>query len=449
VNLAGLEASLDEELRSRNTPLQAVFELASAIEVANEGYAKRLTSLFIRSSQGAFVEDYSGNRYLDTSLGMGTHIFGHGFIDEVIGGQMKTGTLLGAPSAMPYEVAGAIHEIIPHFNRFVFCNSGAEATMRAVRIARALRHKPKIALFSGGWHGGSDVLLFEDNPASPQDHPQAMFKSAGVPEELRDTVILLPYNSSVAFDIIKSHVHELALVIIEPSQGSNPRADMAGFLSELREVTERNGVLLCFDEIVTGFRIAAGGCQEFYRIKADMATYGKTIGGGLPVGVVATRAEILDDVTVNARGVQQVFLGGTFSANPLVMHVAKAVLGRLSQRREAIYSDLNRRGQELRDKVNQFCIEHAIPARMMGIGSINRILFTAKKVKSRRDRDNCESEKQVQNAFFKYLLLEHGIFVNKNRVLFLSTLHDDEVIRTLAQSLNFSLDFFWGSSFPR
>ncbi|MBI5921875.1 MAG: aminotransferase class III-fold pyridoxal phosphate-dependent enzyme [Betaproteobacteria bacterium] len=420
----------------------AVFGRNAAIEVVNEGYPKQLTSLFLRSSQGAFVEDYGGNKYIDTSLGVGTHIFGHGFIDEVIGNRLKSGTLFAAPSALPYDVAGAMHAILPHLDRYIFCNSGAEATMRATRIARAFSRKPKIALFGGGWHGGSDVLLFEENPASPHDQPQAMFKSAGIPDELLDSVILLPYNSPAAFGIIKAHAHELALVIIEPSQGSNPRADVAGFLTELREVTERNGVLLCFDEIITGFRIAAGGCQEFYGIEADLATYGKIIGGGLPVGVVASRAGILDEVTVRAQDAQKVFLGGTFSANPLVMHVAKAVLDRLSECRETIYPDLNRRGQDLRDRVSHYCIDHAIPVRMMGIGSMNRVLFTDREVKSRRDRDHYELGKQVQDVFYKYLLLEHGIFVNKNRVMFLSTLHDDAIVETLASAINASLEFF-------
>ena len=442
MDLTKLEASLDDKLKSRNVAMGAVFEKNNEVEVANEEYDKSLSNFYIKHSHQYFIEDYSGNKYIDTSLGAGTHIFGHGFINEVIGDQLKNGTLFTVPCAYPYEVAGAINRMVPHLTHFVFCNSGSEATMRAARIARAYSKKRKIALFSGGWHGAIDVLLFEDDTASPQEHPRATFKSLGMLEELRDTVILLPYNSPAAFDIIKASARELAMVIIEPSQGSNPRADMSQFLTELRDITIQNDVLLCFDEVITGFRIKAGGCQEYYNIEADIVTYGKTVGGGLPIGVVAGKPAVMAAVKGSGPKQQPVFMGGTFSANPLVMHVARAVLNRLNEQKETVYRELNENGENLRDLVNRFCIDNDIPVRMTGIGSMSRILFTDKAVGSRRDRDNFELDPFVQAVFFKYLLLEYGIFVNKNRIMFLSTAHNRQTVNLIGSGINDALKFF-------
>lgn len=441
MDLEKLEETLDNKLKLRNVPIGNIFDKNNKIEVVNEGYDKNPGNLYIRNSTRCFIEDYSNNRYIDTSLGAGTHILGHGFIGEVIGDQLKNGTLFTVPSAYPYEVATVINKMVGHLTHFVFCNSGAEATMRAVRIARAFTKKNKIALFSGGWHGGNDMLMFDDDPASPCEHPSAMFKSAGTPEELLGTVILLPYNSPEALNIIKNHAHELAMVIVEPSQGSNPRADMAGFLTELREVTAKNDVLLCFDEIITGFRVQAGGCQEHYNIKADLVTYGKTVGGGLPVGVVGG-GEAVMGVVKGTDNQKPAFMGGTFSANPMVMCAARAVLNRLNDQKEVVYPELNENGQRIRDVVNQFCISSGIPVRMMGIGSMSRIYFTDREIKSRRDRDRYELNQYIQNVFFKFLLLERDVFVNKNRIMFLSTTHTREVVDHIANAIVDALDFF-------
>jgi glutamate-1-semialdehyde 2,1-aminomutase len=285
------------------------------------------------------------------------------------------------------------------------------------------------------------MLLFEEDYTGDENQPALMFKSAGVPQEIMDMTLMLPYNTDAAFELIEQHGNELAMVIIEPSQGSNPRDDVGGFLSELRRVTAKHNILLCFDEIVTGFRVALGGCQEYYGVKADIATYGKTFGGGLPIGLVAGTKEVMETLKGNGHK-KPVFMGGTFSANPLVMHIARTVLQHLIENKKHIYNYLNENGQYLRNKVNEFCVSNQIPVRMIGIGSMSRMIFTDKTIKSRRERDRYEIDDTLQKLFYSYLRFEKGVHISSNRVLFLSTAHEKEHIEKIVRSLIDALEYF-------
>lgn len=434
------QMSKEVEKRNRFTPEEPHINCSFAI--LNAGYEK--SELHIKKAYGCFVEDCSGNLYIDTAMGAGTHILGHAHpvVVREIRKQAAEGTLYMLPNTYTYEVGKLLSNALPHFHSFVFCNSGTEATIRATRIARAYTGRKKIAMFSGGWHGGNDMLLFEEDYTGDKNQPALMFKSAGVPQEIMDMTLMLPYNSEAAFELIKQHGNELAMVIIEPSQGSNPRDDVGEFLQKLREVTLKHNILLCFDEIITGFRIALGGCQEYYGVKADIAAYGKTLGGGLPIGLVAGTKEVMDVVKGNDGDKKPVFMGGTFSANPLVMHVAKAVLQYLVENRETVYTNLNENSRCLRDAINEFCVADQIPVRITGIGSMSRMIFTDKPIKSRRERDKYEIEDALQKLFYSYLRYEKGVHISGNRILFLSTAHRKEHIERIIESITESLKYF-------
>lgn len=436
-----LARKMQEEIVRRNSSIEETWSIAGKSAILNSGYKKE--SLHASKAYGPFIEDCNGNVYIDTALGAGTHILGHAHpvVVKEIENQAKQGSLFIIPNRYGYEVSTLLSRAIPHFHSFVFCNSGTEATMRAVRIARAYTGRKKVAMFSGGWHGGNDMLLFEDDYASSKNKPSAKFASSGIPGEVSGMILMLPYNSDAAFELIKQHKDELAMVMIEPSQGSNPRDDMKEFLHNLRKITAHHGILLCFDEIITGFRIALGGCQEYYNIKADIVTYGKTLGGGLPIGMVAGREEVMDVVKADKK-TRPVFMGGTFSANPLVMKVSKVVLEYLLENRDTIYKYLNENGQHIRDTVNEFCAANQIPARMIGIGSMSRLIFTDRPIKSRRERDQYEIANDIQELFYLYLLLEKGIHVNKNRIIFLSIRHTKDEIGKVANSITETLVYF-------
>jgi glutamate-1-semialdehyde aminotransferase len=427
------------EVKKRNAPLKNIFA-STEQHLLNEGYDE--DKLHLAKGYGCFVEDYRGNAYIDTTFGAGTHIlgYGHPLLAKEASLQFKEGTLFTVPTKYTYDVVERLSKILPQFDRFVFCNSGSESTMRAVRIARAYTERKKVAIFSGGWHGGNDLFLFEDDPRSDEKRPKAVLKSDGSPEELLKSVVMLPYNCDEAIALIEEHKNDLAMVMIEPSQGSNPRDDVGPFLKQLRDVTQKHGIVLCFDEIISGFRVTLGGCQEHYGIIPDMATYGKTLGGGLPIGLIAGKKKIMDVI----KGSKPVFMGGTFSANPLTMRTCRTLLQYLVDHKKNIYPYLNENGAKMRKAVNAFC-ENKIAVRMMGIGSMSRLIFTDYPIQSRRQRDQFEASQDIQGRFYLHLLLENAIHVSSNRIIFLSMAHQkrqvDQIIKGIQSSLkHFSTD---------
>lgn len=393
--------------------------------VINETYT--LDATYIKSANGAYIKDVEGKVYIDLALGAGTHILGHNnpFVDNAIINQVKKGTLYIAPNPMTCEFAETLHRATG-LEQFIFCNSGAEATMRAMRIARAFTGKKKIALFSGGWHGGQDNALFDDDYSNSSSLGETCFKSSGILEELRSLTIMLPYNSDEAFEIIKEYASEIALVIIEPSQGSNPRDDVKDFLTELRSLTTENEILLCFDEVITGFRISLGGARHYYNIEPDLCTYGKTVGGGLPIGIVTGKTSVLDYVS-KGENIMPTFFGGTFSANPLSMVAGNAVVSYLLENESEVYEKLDNQSARLKDQINKFCIAHEIPARMTGFKSMMRLIFTDKVIKSRKEREANEISRDKQLQFYNELK-KIGIYVGSNGIIFLSVVHDGIIV---------------------
>tara|TARA_B110000008_G_C16955868_1_gene558185 strand:+ start:270 stop:1505 length:1236 start_codon:yes stop_codon:yes gene_type:complete len=399
--------------------------------VKNEGYLN--PSLLIKKSYGCYLEDANGKIFIDTSLGSGTHILGHNspVINDAIKQQLDNGILYTTANNISYEVAELISLVCPSNQSVVFCNTGSEATMRAARIARAYTSREKIAIFSGAWHGGNELFMYDHDYKS--ESLSTIHKSSGIPKSFLENVIVLPYNDEKSFQLIEDNKDEIAMVIIEPSQGSNPRDDMFKFLKTLRSITRKHGIVLCFDEMITGFRIKYGGCQEYYNIDADLTTYGKSVGGGLPIGVVAGRSEIVD-VIHGSQKTLPVFMGGTFSANPLVMSVSKALLQHLLTEKKQIYNYLSKMGNYLKTKVNEHCFKNNINAQVIGIGSMLRIVHTKDFIKSKRERDSLEIDHKRVNDFYDSLL-ERNIFVNSNKIIFLSMMHTEDIVKEITASI--------------
>jgi glutamate-1-semialdehyde 2,1-aminomutase len=406
--------------------------MRKSVYVSNEGYSN--PKLIFSKSYECYLEDVDKNKYIDTTMGNGTHILGHSshIINNAITQQIDKGTLYTACNDNTYDVAELIHLSNTNLESVVFCNRGSEATMRAARIARAYTKRDKIAIFSGAWHGGNELFMYDHNY---KNHSfDTIHKSSGVPDCFKDNVIVLPYNDDKAFEIIEKNRNDLAMVIIEPSQGSNPRDDVKDYLVSLRDITSKYEIVLCFDEIITGFRVGFGGCQEYYGINSDLVTYGKTVGGGLPIGIVAGRKEIMNTIKGDRKNLP-VFMGGTFSANPLTMQVSKSLLTYLYEQKENVYSYLNNMGDYIKFEVNKFCIENNIDAHMIGIGSMLRLVHTRKNIKSRRERDYFEGNLSRIEKFYDDLLINEKIFVNNNKIIFLSVKHNEKVISQLLNSI--------------
>lgn len=405
----------------------------------NEGYDS--SEILFEKAQGAYIYDINSKRYLDTTLGSGSHILGHGnpVIVNALNKQLHKSMLFTTSNNLAYEVASLIKQAVSSIDNVIFCNTGSEATMRAARIARGYTKKKKVAIFSGAWHGGNELFLYDFDYS--KNDGKTYHKSSGIPDEFKDLVIVLPYNNDEAFEVIKQNKNDLAMVIVEPSQGSNPRDDMKEYLLNLRDLTKKLNIVLCFDEMITGFRVALGGAQEYYGIEADIVTYGKTIGGGLPIGIVAGKGKFMKVVRGDENNLP-VFMGGTFSANPMTMASTKALLEYLIDNKNTVYDLLKTNSLYLKSSVNKYCIENKIPIRMIGLNSMLRLVFTDYPIRSRQDRDKYEASTSKQNDFYKCLLKEHNIFVNKNRIIFLSINYDKTTIERLLEAFKMSLKDF-------
>ena len=284
------------ELLAKTVASQRISEQRS--EILNSGLAANLEMphpIFIERGEGAHVFDADGNRYIDTSVGFGLHILGHRHpaIEAAIKDRAELGWMFGIHTTSQMKLAELLHDASPCAERVVFCNTGSEATMYAIRAARGFSGRERIALFDGCYHGAHDYGMWVADPTSPVDAPSHLPMGHGIPKALHGLNLLLPYRRRAAFDLVRKHRDELALVMIEGVQSSNPQPEVGEFLRELADVCRSCGVLLCIDEVITGFRVAYGGAQERFGVTPDLATYGKVLGGGLAVGAIAGRADVM------------------------------------------------------------------------------------------------------------------------------------------------------------
>ncbi len=425
------------ELLAKTTASQRISE--DRAELLNSGLAANLEMphpVFIQQGEGAYVVDADGNRYIDTSVGFGLHILGHvhPVVRQAIEDRTPLGWMFGIHSTSQMKLAHLLQEGSPCAERVVFCNTGSEATMYAFRAARGYSGKEKIALFDGFYHGAHDYGMWLTDPRSPVDAPQPLPMGHGIPQALRDLTLLLPYRNPAAFDLIRRHRDELALVFVEGVQSSNPQPDAGEFLRELAQVCRENDVLFGIDEVITGFRVAFGGAQQRFSVTPDIATYGKVVGGGLPVGAITGRADLMNVFTGLAAD-RGVFSGGTFSGNPLTMEAGAAAVGYLQAHPE-IYEQLENNGNRLAGAVNEFCLKHQIPAQMKNVGSMFHMFFQRGEINSMRDAgaEHIDAEK----AFYLHCL-NRGVLVPGTQRAFLSAAHGDTEVQRLIEVFQQSL----------
>jgi glutamate-1-semialdehyde 2,1-aminomutase len=378
------------------------------------------------------VWDLGGREMIDVAMGGGSMILGHSHpaVVEAIGRQARGGTIYTVPHAAVHGMDELLDQFIPWLRGRVWCNSGSEAIMRLCRIARAVTGKDKIAIFSGCWHGSWDgTLVEEDYDVSGGIDcawPAMKLLSPGILGQIKNSLLMLPYRNVDAMERIRERKDEIACVLIEPVQGSNPSDEVEPFLRQLRAVCDQTHTLLAFDEVVTGFRLAHGGGQEYFSVHADLAAYGKILGGGLPVGMVAGKSVIMNE----ARD-RKAFFGGTFSANPMTIAAGMATLSLLGHQ---LYDSINGLGRQLRNEVNMNATQFGLPLQMMQCGSILRPVLSRALVTSRRQRDKVEPDLATRCAYYE-LVRRQGIHVGANRLHFLSTSHTAEKVREISQAL--------------
>jgi glutamate-1-semialdehyde 2,1-aminomutase len=388
------------------------------------------TALVVREARGARLTDQSGNAYVDYLLGSGAILLGHAHpaVTAAVGGQLEHGTSFLLANEPAIRLAEAITKVVPCAEQVSFHCSGSEATLFAMRLARAHRRRERILKFEGGFHGMSDYALVANQwTQTPHAVPSAVTNSAGIPHAVADTMLVAPFNDAAATAaLIERHHDEIAGVIVEPLQRTIPPAP--GFLRALRDVTAHYGVVLIFDEVVTGFRLACGGAQTYYGVVPDLCALGKSISAGIPFGAVCGRAEIMTaaDPARLTRG-DYVAMTGTYGGNALAAAAALAVLEELG--REGVYERLFTTGRRLMDGLERLFAAAAIPARVTGEPPVFEVWFTDREIVDFRSTLAADRARQTR---FAELLLERGVLKGHEK-FFVSPAHGDaEVEATLA-----------------
>jgi glutamate-1-semialdehyde-2,1-aminomutase len=386
--------------------------------------------------QGARFWDVDGNEYVDIAMGFGVYLFGHKppFITSVLEEQLKQEIQIGPQSNLAGEVAELVHELTG-MERMNFLNSGTEAVMTAIRLARATTGRSKIAMFSGSYHGQSDGTLAVADTVRKKTVPMVL----GIPQPVVDNVIVLPYGHSNSLEIIKKHVHELAAVLVEPVQARQPNVQPKAFLQQLRQVTHEASTALIFDEIITGFRLHPGGAQTWFGVEADLATYGKIVGGGMPIGIVAGKAAYLDRIDggmwhygdQSYPQIETTFAAGTFSKHPLTMAAAKAVLKHLKQKGPELQQRLNQKTTLFAEKLNSYFEQEQVPLKIVHFSSLFRFAWA----------NNLSYLYQpLEMELLFYHLVAKGVYIWEGRICFLSTAHTDEDIEYIIQAVKDSIN---------
>jgi len=393
-------------------------------------WKEMIFQVIAKKAQGARIWDVDGHEYIDISMGFGAYLLGHSpsFIVDAVRAELDNGMPIGPMNPLAGEVAEQIAQFTGS-ERVAFFNSGTEAVMVALRLARAVTGKPKIALFEGAFHGTFDGVLARRRMVGRNGESAPM--APGITDHLVGDVLVLKYNDPEALDVIRSHAAELAAVLVEPVQSRKPDLQPRQFLHELRAITEKQGTALILDEVITGFRTGQGGAQEWFGVQADIATYGKVVGAGLPVGVVAGKAKYLNaidggwwqygDASYPTGDGIRTLVGGTFCHHPLAMASILAMLKHLRQEGPRLQETLNERTRRLTDTLNRYFMEQRIPIHMVRFGSLFRFVL------------------QGDSELLFYHLLEKGIYVWEGRNCFLSTAHTeedvDQIIRAVIESV--------------
>ncbi len=378
------------------------------------------TPIFIERGKGSRVWDVDGNEYIDYVLSWGPLILGHAN-DQIINAIKQVsnyGTSFGAPTELEVEMAKAVVEAVPSIEMIRFVNSGTEATMSAIRLARGYTGRKKIVKFDGCYHGHGDSLLVS---AGSGVATLGIPGTPGIPEELASLTIVLPYNDIEAVEeAFRKHGDDIACVIIEPVAGNmGVVAPSKEYHQRLREITKEYGSLLIWDEVMTGFRLALGGAQELYGIDPDLTTLGKVIGAGLPVGAYGGKAEIMKHVAPEG----PVYQAGTLSGNPLAMAAGLRQLQILKEKNP--YPELDKKGEILEKGLKDLINKYNIKATVNRVGSMITMFFTDKEVKNFQDAKS--SDLEMFNKFF-WKMIEKGVYLAPSQfeASFLSTAHSEE-----------------------
>jgi glutamate-1-semialdehyde 2,1-aminomutase len=383
---------------------------------------------FVREGKGARVTDTNGNEYVDFLIGSGPMLIGHCIpaVMDAVNEQLKKGTTFFANNEPCVALAEAIVDATPCAEQVRFVSSGTEATMYAMRLARAHRKRDKLLKFEGGYHGMHDYALQSLAPTRLVNFPQAVADSPGIPKRVGEEMIVAPYNDvEGAIGLIREHADELAGIIVEPMQRLLP--PVPGFLAALREVTTELGLVLIFDEVVTGFRMSYASAQGYYGVTPDICSMGKVIGGGFPLAAIAGRREIMAHFDAQAVAPEDFTIHiGTLSGNPVASVAGLATLEIL--RAPGTYERLFEIGNTLMQGLRSALDEFGVVGQVVGEPPMFDVVFTSRPVRNYRDM---AAGDRAMHARFNAALREQGILKGAPKFYVCAALKDDDIDQTL------------------
>ena len=385
---------------------------------------------FVEKGIGSKIYDVDGNSYIDHCLAYGPLILGHANekVVQDISAQLAIGSAYGAPTENEIKLANEVIDRILAAEMVRFCNSGTEATMSAIRVARGFTGKNKIVKFEGGYHGAHDYCLVKGGSGAA-----CKPDSAGIPEDTTKNTLSVPFNDEKAMiELIEKEGDNIACIIMEVVMGNIGCVEPKnGFLEFLRKITKENNIILIFDEVITGFRLSKGGAGQYFNIKPDMVTLGKIVGGGLPMGAFCGKKEIMEIVAPNG----PVYQAGTFSGNPISV---QAGLSTFKQLDSEFYKNLNGNGDYLRKNIKSIIEDLKLDVSPVGLGSMFQIYFNPNEVLNYDDAKASDADRFL--VYFRELLKE-GVFIPPSQFEcnFISSAHTKEDLDKTLEAINKSL----------
>jgi len=389
----------------------------------------------ISRGRGSRIWDVDGREYVDYVLGSGPLILGHAHpaVVKAVQDQAARGSTFYALTQPTIRLAERIIERVPCAELVQFCNSGAEATLYAMRLARAYTGRPKILKFEGGFHGASDYALMSLFPVGAPRYPRPEASSGGIPPSVQEEVLVAPFNDvATTLKIAEEHADKIAAIIVEPVQ--RVIEPSPGFLPALRQAADRHGIILIFDEIVTGFRLAPGGAQEYYDVTPDIAALGKILGGGYPLAAVAGREEIMRLADHRRRGCDDyAYVSGTLNGNPVAAAAGLATLDVLDG--PGAYDHLHRMGDRLRSGLRDVFRLAGVPAQVLGIGPLFQVFITDSPIVDHRGMRRADVATIDSISTFVF---DRGHFLSREKG-YLSLAHTEKDVDELVASFSAAL----------
>ncbi|HXA93942.1 MAG TPA: glutamate-1-semialdehyde 2,1-aminomutase [Candidatus Dormibacteraeota bacterium] len=384
----------------------------------------------VKHGRGSKIYDVSGREYIDYVLASGPLILGHAHpaVVAAVRRQIEAGSTYFMVNEPIIELAEEICRAMPCAEQVRFTSTGSEATFFALRVARTYRKRDKILKFEGGYHGAHDYGMMSSSPRSPKAFPAPVPDSSGIPHAIEDEVLIAPYNDLATVEgIVATHADELAAVIIEPFQRLIP--PQPGFLSGLREITRRHGVLLIFDEVVTGFRLAYGGAQQYYGVTPDIACVGKIVGGGFPLAAVCASAELMQPFDPGQDGKGDfISQSGTLNGNPIAAAAGLATLAEL--RKPGAYETIHGTGKRLMAGLTALAQRSGLPAQVVGEPVVFDLIFTDEPVTDYRSLQKADG---ALGRAFTTELIKRGVVKNTQK-MYISLVHSEQDVAATLQA---------------